>query len=184
VAAKQLIAVTPDHAHYATDALEFQLDIRCSRTVNASDRPGGAERSSGLMPPSSILADWRGLGGHGRGNRGDGWQFEVLKLAGEYFCPRKNPPTSHSLVTDDPLLTSVHSDYLIEVDGHGGFRVRITDGTGEQTVVPNFSTWQEASEWTEEQLRLEQGASGPVSPHRFHQPSAMPARRPRPARKW
>jgi hypothetical protein len=26
-----------------------------------------------------------------------------------------------------------------------------------QTMVPNFSTWEEASEWTEEQLRFEQG---------------------------
>jgi hypothetical protein len=44
-------------------------------------------------------------------------------------------------------------------DNHGGFRVRITEAAGKQTVVPNFSTWQEASEWTEEQLRLEQEAT-------------------------
>jgi hypothetical protein len=50
----------------------------------------------------------------------------------------------------------MHDDYLIERDGHGSFRARIIPSAGKQTVVPNFSTWQEASEWTEEQLRLEQ----------------------------
>jgi len=56
----------------------------------------------------------------------------------------------------------MHNDYLIETDGPRGFQVRIHDSTGKQTLVPNFSRWQEASEWIEEQLRLEQGATCPA----------------------
>jgi hypothetical protein len=71
--------------------------------------------------------------------------------------------TSDSLPTSFALRSVVHHDYLIQGDGHGGFRVRITDSAGKQTVVPNFSTWQEASEWTEEQLRLEREATSSVT---------------------
>ena len=46
-------------------------------------------------------------------------------------------------------------EYSIETDGHGGFQVRVTNPAGEQLVVPAFVTWREASEWVEEQMRLE-----------------------------
>jgi hypothetical protein len=48
--------------------------------------------------------------------------------------------------------------FAIETDGRRGFQVRVTNPAGDHIIVPAFLTWREASEWVEEQMRLEADA--------------------------
>ena len=43
--------------------------------------------------------------------------------------------------------------YTIETNGRGWFQVRVTNPGGGQLIVPAFRTWQEASDWIEDQHR-------------------------------
>jgi hypothetical protein len=60
----------------------------------------------------------------------------------------------HCSAAEKASLTHMN-EYSIETDGRRGFQVSVTNPAGEQIIVPAFLTWREASEWVEEQMRLE-----------------------------